>query len=386
MGYNEEFQTYILPVVIFFIVCNVVGFFGNLSVIYVYSLKYPRNQYRLLVMALGFVDFAACCTTVPLETVSVWLWFDSPSTWICKARYFFVMFIGLAAIYLLFITAIYKYRRICRPFGRQVTEKMIIVLCVAGMFFAVVFGTPAAILFDINNHTVIHNNVSEEAWLCEVHRDFHGTIYPAMYRHFVAVYCITMVTTIILYVFVARTTIMHVRHMRKKRKSGSMPDVSESTLSNISQTTMSTVSPGGQDHTAKTDGNKQVVTPDSDKKQLDSNKNSSTKTADKSAPSKDTGGSKSHLSAAQIRSVLIMMIIAGTFSVTFLMGLSFGYVFALRDNDDYSGTGERVALFACYRVYFINYAMNPVVYFTLDRQFRKEVLTLFSSVSSCCRK
>ena len=83
--------------------------------------------------------------------------------------------------------------------------------------------------------------------------------------------------------------------------------------------------------------------------------------------------SVSHLTPAQIRKVIIMVIIAGTFSLTFIMALTFGYVFALRDYKDYSSINDIVLMFCCYRFYFINYALNPVVYFALDSCFRKEV-------------
>ena len=81
----------------------------------------------------------------------------------------------------------------------------------------------------------------------------------------------------------------------------------------------------------------------------------------------------SHLTPAQIRKVIIMVIISGTFSLTFIMALTFGYVFALRDYKDYSSINDIVLMFCCYRFYFINYALNPVVYFALDSCFRKEV-------------
>ena len=84
--------------------------------------------------------------------------------------------------------------------------------------------------------------------------------------------------------------------------------------------------------------------------------------------------STSHLSPAQIRKVVIMVIISGTFSVTFIVALAFGYVFALRNFKDYSSTSDIVLMFSFYRFYFINYAINPVIYFSLDRYFRREVM------------
>ena len=81
-----------------------------------------------------------------------------------------------------------------------------------------------------------------------------------------------------------------------------------------------------------------------------------------------------------------MVIVAGTFSITFMMGLAFGYVFALRKYEDYSSIGELVFLFACYRLYFLNYCMNPVVYFALDRRFRKEVFEIYSTMKAVVTK
>ena len=80
----------------------------------------------------------------------------------------------------------------------------------------------------------------------------------------------------------------------------------------------------------------------------------------------------------QVRKVVIMVVIAGTFSMTFLLALAFGYVFALRNFHDYSSTKELILLFCFYRFYFINYAMNPVVYFCLDLTYRKEVIKLLT--------
>ena len=83
-----------------------------------------------------------------------------------------------------------------------------------------------------------------------------------------------------------------------------------------------------------------------------------------------------HQRTIDIRKVLIMVIIAGTFSITFLMALTFGYVFAIRDLQDYNSIDEYIALFSCYRLYFINYCLNLTVYFAFDRRFRDEVIKL----------
>ena len=391
MGITDEFHSSVTPLVVFFILCNIIGFFGNLSVLYTFSLRYPKNRYRLLVIVLSIIDMSACCTTVPIETVSTWFWFDAPSSSLCKARFFFIMFVGLSALYMLFVTAVYKYRRICKPFGKQVTQKMIIILCVIGVVIAFIYGIPPLILFDVNKHSVTIKNMTEVALICEVHTSFHGTHYPAVYRHCVAVYNLLLVTTVILYIFVANTTIQHVRRMKGKPKLSGTASASESesAVSSIDQT-MSTTSQSVSKNTDGGGGNKAPKVyiveekfsgpiPSDDTKRTS---NDSAACSQENSPARP----KSQLSAYQIRTVLIMVIVAGTFSVTFMMGLAFGYVFALRKYEDYSSIGELVFFFACYRLYFLNYCMNPVVYFVLDRQFRREVLKVFDSVKTVVMK
>ena len=385
MGITDDFHSYVAPLIVFFILCNVLGFFGNVSVLYIYSLRYPKNRHRLLVIMLSALDLVACCTTVPIETVSTWKWFDAPSTLLCKARYFFIMFIGLSAMYMLFVTAVYKYRRICKPFDKQVTRKMICILCAVGLAIGFVYGIPPLILFSVNKHFVTINNTTEEALICEVHTSFHGTQYPAVYRHLVVVYSLLLVTTVILYIFVAKTTMQHVQRMKRKPKYRNKASASESGLAKFSvdQTPSTSVSISKASEGENKSPKAYVVEekpsgPTEPQGGTNRSSNDSTVCTQDNTPRVQ----KSGLSSYQVRTVLILAIVAGTFSVTFMMGLAFGYVFALRKYEDFSSIGELVFLFACYRLYFLNYCMNPVVYFVLDRQFRKEVFNVYDTVKS----
>ena len=96
---NEEYQSKVTAVVVLFILYDILGFCGNITVLFIYGTRYPKNRFRLLVLALSIVDFTSCCTTVPLETVSTYLYFDPPSRGLCKAKNFFVQLTGLSAMY-----------------------------------------------------------------------------------------------------------------------------------------------------------------------------------------------------------------------------------------------------------------------------------------------
>ena len=368
---NKEFQGVILPVITAFVVYNILGFFGNITVLYVYGFRYPRKQFRCLVLALSLVDLTSCCTTVPMETISTWFWFNAPSRELCKAKNFFVQLTGLSAMYMLFVTAVYKYRQICNPFGKQIKGNHIIILCFCGIFASLLCATPAALLWDINNHNITINNDTQSAMICEVHAKFHDTWYPASYRHLLSAYNVFLLVTIVLYSFVAKKTIQHFRQMKKRLLRQKEQDVTKTTDAIILPSNIAARDITESVAIDEKEGRLSAV------HTLDST-GSNEETTRTTSPVPRTSATKYKKSVTQIniRKVLIMVIIAGTFSITFIMALTFGYVFAVRDYNDYSSINELILLFCCYRFYFINYAMNPVVYFSLDRQFRKEVLRL----------
>ena len=475
---HEEYQSKVTAVVVLFILYDILGFCGNVLVLFIYGTRYPKTRFRLLVLALSVVDFTSCCTTVPLETVSTYLYFDPPSRGLCKAKNFFVQLTGLSAMYMLFVTAVYKYRQICTPFKKQLTQKFIIILCCSGIISSMICAIPAGILWDINNHTDIINNKTDHAKICEVHKRYHDTLVPQFYRHLLSAYDIFLLATIVLYIFVAKKTFAHYR-MMKRNVNKAVQDVLNRSRSFTSKSSSSKLCSGGpaepgkdvlnrsRSFTSKSSSTKlcsdgstlEKTEPGQEvlnrSRSFTSNSSSSKlcsggSTLEKTKPGSENEISENNVSAIKpsfeisydssseikatndippgsnvtdddkrrktmttlpqpdstdsapvlattvarqpsqqrtidIRKVLIMVIIAGTFSVTFLMALTFGYVFAIRGLDDYSSVDEYIALFSCYRFYFINYCLNPTVYFAFDRRFREEVIKLLTCIS-CRRK
>ena len=326
-----------------------IGLVGNFLIIYIYSFRYEKNHFRRLVLSLSCVDMISCCTTVPMETVSTWFWFSASSRGLCKLKNFCVQFSALSAIYMLFVTAVYKYLRICRPLGKQVTQKNIVVLFIIGLSVSLVLATPAAVIWDVNEEDVEINNVTETLRICEVFKDYSDTVYPIVYRNVLSVYDLFLLATITLYVFVAKTIIVHIRGKKKKAKTYQ----AESSISTAND----------NDKTESATSEAENVS-----ESVSNERNNANRQSKRSRRFK--------LSSSQIRKAVIMVILAGIFSVTFIMGLSFGYVFAIRDYKDFASVQEIVQLFACYKFYYSNYALNSIVYLILDRTFRSEVFKL----------
>ena len=365
---SETFQEIILPVVVTFIVYDVVGFLGNVVVLFIYSCRYEKNRFRCLVLWLSIIDFTSCCSTVPMETVSTWLWFSAPSRILCKAKNFCVQFTGQSAIYMLFVTAVYKYRQICHPFKKQATQRVIIMSCTGGAILSFLLAIPAAYLWDINHYNFTSENFTEHVSICEVQFKYHDTIYPALYRHCLSAYSVFLLATVILYIFVAKATIRHFRRLKRR----SILATHDNPVFSIDLTK------NDNEH----EGHETV------KDEVGNNGHTSKYSApiyhniDNSSTVKKTQhlnqNARSQLTPSRIRKVAIMVVIAGSFSISFFMALGFGYVFAVRDYGDFSSINDLVVLFCCYRFYFINYSLNPLVYLALDGKFRKEVLRLFT--------
>ena len=359
-----------------------------------FSCRYEKNCFRLLVLALGIVDLVSCCVTLPLEIISAWFWFDAPSSSLCKAKNFLTQFTGLVAMYMLFVMGLYKFRRICKPFKKQFNAKIIAILCIVGIINSLIFSTPTLYFWGINNRTIstyieTDNSSFEEVFICEVHRDFLETPYPRMYNHLLSVYNIFLIATIVFYVFIARETILHVRYMRRLFKDHANAVISVS-VTDVSQTVnghcVTDITPVSEENVSTSAVNIKVEyveskienggrenTPALGKGQLE------VEDTDNLRPvtHKTSPHPHSQRQSIPVRKVIIMAILSTTFAVTFLLAQVFGYSFAIRGFDDYSSLSELRLFFFWYRLYFVNYCLNPCVYFALDRQFRREVINIF---------
>ena len=358
MAIVDEFRDTVIPVIVFFVILNVIGLIGNFLIIFIYSFRYKKNHFRRLVLCLSCVDMISCCTTVPMETASTWFWFDTPSRGLCKLKNFCVQFSATSAIYMLFVTAVYKYLRICRPFGKQVTNKNIVVLFFIGISVSLFLATPAAIIWDINEGDVEINKVNGSVRVCEVSKDYSDTAFPIVYRSVLSIYDLFVIATVVLYVFVAKAIILHIRGKTKKSKmDGTDKESSISTTEDIDRT---------ESYGAR----------------IESERSSSDRNMDNRQSRRPSR--RFRLSTTEIRRAVIMVVLAGMFSLTFLMGLSFGYVFVLRDYEDFASFEEIVQLFVCYKFYYSNYALNSIVYLILDRTFRTEVFKLLGLSGFAC--
>lgn len=157
----------------FLVVVSTTGVIGNTVVSWIYAFRLDkaksRDRYFLLVLAV--VDNAGCIfqgTHQILRTID----YDFPGQFFCCFLMFFVMFaVGASAMILLFI-AIHRYRKVCQPFRRKLTNIFLRRVCLVISFVAgVVYAIPIGIM-----------EYSNSAFLYKIKLQNGSSIYVTKYK------------------------------------------------------------------------------------------------------------------------------------------------------------------------------------------------------------
>ncbi|XP_053406564.1 neuromedin-K receptor-like [Mercenaria mercenaria] len=206
---NDEFRKAVLPVTVFVGVEAVVGFFGNLLVIYVFLFHYHVCNFRYFVLCMAFIDFTSTLTTMPGEIVTQLYWYIYPYRIVCKIKSFFNIFTVTAEALCLLTIALDRYRKVCAPFGWQIRPNIAVILCGVIYVLAFILALPVAIFWGIHHSEYQYKNYTVTTTICEKDEQFNGTSHPLRYS--VAVEVVTSICLIlmfILYLFVARKLVL----------------------------------------------------------------------------------------------------------------------------------------------------------------------------------
>ncbi|XP_060564271.1 D(2) dopamine receptor-like [Ruditapes philippinarum] len=111
-----------MPLIVVLFVLVVVGLIGNILTILFYGFKIKKTPTFVLILLLAIVDLIVCClafTTIADLCVNIMF----TSEILCKCMYFLDHWLMLSSVLILWIISIHRYRRICKPLGRQLDER-----------------------------------------------------------------------------------------------------------------------------------------------------------------------------------------------------------------------------------------------------------------------
>ena len=426
---SEVFADSVLPVTIFFGVLALFGVVGNASVLYVYKHKYPHGNFRTFVMFLALTDLVSCLIVFPSEIVGHRVWFSYPksASWFCKLKTTIFGIAVLTSSLILLLISIDRFRKVCRPFGWQLRSRYALRLCILTVAIGIVLTFPIPVLFGIQTQNITYSGQMLEISSCQKDDLYKDTSWMTVYvtsMYYTPVIAFMLTTTVLyglilekiysgkLLSYPAAKPSRHVLNCKEnsfdalKLSNLSSGDTADST------NTLEIEECGEEPLKTKVDGKSSLTGQDSVTQAIpkeacfvkaeylnpdsqDSNKlsqegspcinniikqsenlisidtdtdndTSDNRYVDKLQPHHKMG-SRRRIS----RKTVIMFTVTLIFNITMIVYFCSLFVIVQKQHIfELASTKTTAILFLCWRIYFINHVINPVVYGLLDKRFR----------------
>ncbi|KAK3085964.1 hypothetical protein FSP39_011409 [Pinctada imbricata] len=360
---NDEKAMQYLPVIAYMVLLMLVGTFGNILVFCVYYSKPTKSSSHYFILTLAVFDLLTCIIGMPTEVTDLRYPYMFYAPVACKILRFIESVSTIGSSIILIAVAFDRFYRICR-LGKQVSTNKTKVICLIAVIVGVLTSWPACVLF---GEKTIELGIPEiHAVDCSTDDSMRGTIFPTLYYGFLFMLffmCLSFFTVIY-------TKIGRVIWKRKKAKIGESMTGSFKDSSFNENTPSDQVSsdPVSNDLSTEQDGNWSDGKRSSSGTHLASRKR----------------GSRHEIRVTRTTVVLFAVTVAYVVSFfPFLVVMVLRNV--LKDFEKNLSPAAEVAYKFCSKSYFINNAINPVIYSFLNINFRKDTRNILRKcVASCC--
>lgn len=143
---SEEAKLYLGGTIL---VCtlSVLGIIGNLHVLLVYIFRMKQSNHRVFIICLAVLDLITCMVGMPFVVINFRKPFTFYDTTICKILSFYNFFICISSAGVLIVISVDRYRKICVPLGKQMSQKMAKGMCLVAMGLSLLLSWPALVLY-----------------------------------------------------------------------------------------------------------------------------------------------------------------------------------------------------------------------------------------------
>lgn len=347
---NDRTALRFLPVIIYMSLLMLVGIFGNLMVLIVYLRKRLKCSSDYFILNLAFLDLLTCLIGVPVEIVDLRdpYMFYAPAA--CKLLRTVESFSNMGSTLTLMAIAMDRYKRICK-LGERFSNQKAKRLCIGAILIGALTCWPAGVVF--GKKTVDVGIPGANTADCSTADEMRNTIYPLLYYGLVMLYFIICVI-FVLFVYV-RISIF-IRRGKSNQKKTTKPTAQHAPSlnlhsSNDGHTALSSAS-GEEDV-----NNRQVI----EKKAVDISQ-----------------GGRLVNTIKVTRTTTIFVAVTAAFILSYLPFLVVMVTRNIKKNfEDILSPSAEVFYKFCLKSYFINNAINPVIYSFLNRNFRADVINIF---------
>ena len=171
----------LLPVTVFIGLELTVGFIGNCLILCVYLRAYAHCNFRYFVLFLAVYDLTSCLTTLPGEVYAHFNWYDYKYDWLCKVKSYFNVFTAWGSAFTLFLLALDRGMKICRPLSRQIRPELAWKLCVLGLLLSILVSVPILFLWGLQCYTYERGEITVNVSICEKSSSHTNNNYPFIY-------------------------------------------------------------------------------------------------------------------------------------------------------------------------------------------------------------
>ena len=178
---NRRMLDSLQPVTIFIILELIIGFFGNCLIMCVYLKAYTQCNFRYFVLFLAVYDLTSCFTTLPGEVYAHFNWYNYKYDWLCKIKSFFNVFTAWGSAFTLFLLALDRCLKICRPLNRQIRPELAKKLCFLGLFLSALVSVPILFLWGLQSYTYESDGIAVNVSICEKSSSHASDNYPFIY-------------------------------------------------------------------------------------------------------------------------------------------------------------------------------------------------------------
>ncbi|XP_045214271.2 chemerin-like receptor 1 [Mercenaria mercenaria] len=134
---QREVSSRLLPVIVCMAVVGVVGILGNIFAFIFYTFKVKRTPCTVQIACLSAIDFLVCVMIIPnIVEMAVNVKYDVP--FLCKLTHFLGLWTIGSSCFILWLIALDRHRKICKPFAKQMTVRST-VRAIVGLLVLVFF-------------------------------------------------------------------------------------------------------------------------------------------------------------------------------------------------------------------------------------------------------
>ncbi|CAG5118367.1 unnamed protein product [Candidula unifasciata] len=376
---NHERALYNIPAMIWVSLLMVVGVVGNSLVVYVYRRRFKKTSSNYFILSMAIFDLIACLVGMPTEIYDLnnpYTFYSSAGCKILRGCEVFTVY-GSATV--LVEIAFDRYFKICRPL-MVVSLSRIRMLCLLAVILALLLSIPPFVLFGINR--VKTSLPMVEGYDCSIAMHYKDSVFQTV--HYIILGVLILLTFISLTAIYIRIW-MEIRcrrhlfigdHIKKECDSDSRPRLRIKYVPSVSEDE-------SMNNSVYANGNNMSMT------QLQMNNSKKSSSSQNTLNSLERRSKFSSLAsyASRLkvtRTTIVLFAVTVAFVLSYLPSIAVMLIRStVKDFDENQSIGAQVVAKIFSNCFFINHAINPIIYSFLNIHFRQQVQKTFQRIFCC---